>query len=481
MSRKSLWKRYQTTFVMLGLAVTLGGLALVEYQKAAREEVQEQKSGMMIGWEDVSDLASARLERGQDVIEVKKEEGVWNIVSPVKDLGDEFNIEAWITDIGSTKGTKIEAKKDSNGKPIWSEYGLDKNLRTVILRKNDGSEAILQFAEHNAFDGSFFVKYKDEVWVGEKPWVSVLNKSLKHLRSRDIFRHNKTPNQFSFDYPGKTDDFSISKKDEDQWQFLTSPNLEVSSDDVNEWLGALRKVSVVEFLDKLDEKQMNSYRQNKPEFVLKMQWSDQESEQWTVSKHTKKEDRERYYIRINKSSTLFEVDKAFVERFMAHRDYFRNGKPELSIEIENLVSLEFENSEHQHAVLVKNESGQWTLKDDVKGFQFDNSRFENWLTHFSQLEAQVFLNKQQLKGMNKPSMTLKFRLKDKKDLVVYQFGDTFSSNKTFARMNPLVYTNRDGKGFYGVQKESLKALTFDNLLKKVEMKQSSNEGEPIEN
>lgn len=479
MSKKHPLKKYQTTIVMIVLALVMGGVAWHEYKNAQTEKVEERRAAMILGWEDESEYHSARLERDNEAIEVVREDGIWRVTSPVNDLGNDFNIEAWFGDMATEKGQKIDAKKGADGNPLWAEYGLEKNLKKLTVKKTDGTTAVLEFAEHSAYDGSYFLKYNNEVWIGEKPWVSVLNKELKHLRERDIYRHSEDPVGAFFDYPyGKTNDFTLKKTEEDTWVFEDHKDLPVSTKDVKDWFGALRKVSVVDFFDHLSEKEIEkTYNQKNALVKITLHLPGDKKEMWTVSRFTKKDDRQRYYIRLNDSTTVFEADKAFVERFMGSRNYFRDGRPQMAVELEKVTSIKYSDPENSGVVLEKSDSGKWSLKTGVKGYQFDSEQFETWLTSFNKLEAQVFLKKSQLKGMKKPALTLSFQIKDQEKPLEFQFGKDFSSDKTFARLNPLVYTYVNGRGAFGVQKSVVDSLSLDKLLKKDEIKQSSNESE----
>lgn len=474
MSRKHPLKKFQTTIIMTLLALVMGAVAWNEYNNASKEEDEARRAAMILGWEDESQYLSARLERKDEIIEVVRKDGIWRVTSPVDDLGDDFNIESWFSDMATLKGQKIEAKKDAEGHPLWAEYGLDKNLKSLTVKKVDGTTAVLQFAEYSAYDGSYFLKFNNDVWIGEKPWVSVLNKELKHLRERDVYRHKQDPIGFSFDYPdGTSADFMIQWNEDKKWVFDGHlKDLPVSEKDVKDWFGALRKVSVVDYFDHIDEKGMEKdYNQGRPIVKIKLLLGEGAEELWTISK--KKKDRERYYIRLDKSSTIFEADKAFVERFMGSKDYFRDGRPELSVDLEKVVALEYSDTTKKSLRFEKSDSGQWEFKSKVKDYQFDSGQLETWLTKFNELEAMVFLKNRDLKGTKKPGLKVSFELKDSDKPLIFKFGKDFSSDKTFARLNPLVYTEVAGQGAYGVQKSIVDALALDNLLKKIENKSES--------
>ncbi len=332
MSRKHPLKKFQATFIMAFLAVFLGGIVWYEYNSSKKQETKEKQAAMILGWEGKNDYLSARLEQKQEVIEVLRENNIWRIISPVEDLGDDFSIEAWFEDIVTEKGQRIDAKKGADGNPLWSEYGLDNNLKTLTVKRVDGTEAVLQFAEHSAYDGSYYIKYNNDIWVGERSWASVLNKEPKHLRERDIYRHKEDPVGMSFDYPGGAKrDFSIKKNKSHQWVFQGKlKDLPVSEKDVKSWLSDLKKISVINFFDRIDDKKAKRvYRQNQPLVKMSLLLANGKEELWTVSKNKQKGEGESYYIRLNSSSTIFEADKSFIEKLMKSKDYFKGDHPEI--------------------------------------------------------------------------------------------------------------------------------------------------------
>ena len=58
--------------------------------------------------------------------------------------------------------------------------------------------------------------------------------------------------------------------------------------------------------------------------------------------------------------------------------------------------------------------------------------------------------------------------------MAFIFGKDFSSDLTLARYNPLVYTQLNGSGAYGVKKGDVAALSYKNLLNKIEKSETPN-------
>lgn len=461
MKKKSAFKKNQATLVMAALALGLGAFSYYEYQRAQSEQTQTEKAKMLIGWEKDSEYQSAIMEKNGVTIEVAKVDGVWRVLQPLQDLADEFNVEAWLSDMGTEKGAKIEPKRDANGNILWSEYGLDQNTTRLVLKKKNGESAEIHFAAMNAFDGSYFAKLNDQVFIADKPWVSILSRDLKNLRARSVYRKSADPVAISIQYEKPKKVFSLAQK-EGAWAF-DKLNFEVSRDNVEAWVADLKRISSVEFID--NAKKLNEYGLNKPLAIFELTFSDQSQQKWSIGK-VQSADRVRYFIQVSTETPIFEVDSAFAERVLAHEHFFRDGKKPFALELEKVSQLELED-QGQKVALKKSSDGKWQLQEGPKGYKFSEFLVERYFEKLSGLSADVFLTPAQRKDLKTPQKVLKALDASGNLVKKWSFGDEFSSAETLPRNNPLVYASVTGsEDLFGVRKEVLNGLNFDQLLEK---------------
>jgi hypothetical protein len=470
MKKKGFFKTYQGTLIMAVLALGLGAFAFFEYQRGQSEQVQLEKSKMLLGWENESEYQSALLELNGKTFEVNRENGVWRVIQPVKDLGDEFNVEAWLSDIGAEKAQKIEPKRNAGGEVQWAEYGLDKNLTRLVIKKTSGEQAELFFANLNAYDGSFFIRYNGEVYVGEKTWSSILSRDPKHLRSRSVYRINQNPTRISFDYGRGKKSFAL-KSENSEWKF-ESRHWPLAKSNVETWLADLKKIAVVEFVDSVAKD--SDYGLDAPVVRWELEFPDQKRQTWTIGRKMKS-DQPQYFFRISDEAAVFQVDAAFAERVFAHEHYFREGQAPFQLEIEKISKFEWEQGA-QKVVLKKSDAGTWELIEGPKGHSFSAEQWERFLQKVKDLNADVFLSKSEVKGLTKPF--LRMRLLDASGGLVKEmaFGSEFTSDETLPRNNPLVYATVTGDDeALGIRKEVISGLSLEQLLAKEGQTQSPHE------
>ncbi|MEO0337344.1 MAG: DUF4340 domain-containing protein, partial [Pseudomonadota bacterium] len=235
------------TLIFATLAVLMGGLAYFEYENSKEEKVQKEEAAQILKWGNQKFKSAILSRSGQTVLRVEMRDGKWWVTEPVEDFGDQFNITSWIGDVATEKGSKINAKTTANGDIFWAEYGLDRDLTEITLENEKGKLAKISFAKNATFDGQFFARFENQVYVAVRTWAGVFSKSADSMRSRDLFRKKAALDSVAVNFQGSS--YTLLKQESGEWQIAGDESFELDPSAMGSFLRQISGLRVEAFVD----------------------------------------------------------------------------------------------------------------------------------------------------------------------------------------------------------------------------------------
>ncbi|MBI3268099.1 MAG: DUF4340 domain-containing protein [Planctomycetes bacterium] len=245
--------RFSTTFVLLGIALLLGGfIYLFENKWESTDEIlrkREQKHVLEgIGWNDANKL-EIKAPSGELVLERVKEPSDWRIVKPIQYPAEKAAIDSVVNtfEFFSYKG-KIPQEA---GKTLdLSLYGLDKPRGSLVVHyKKDKAEksVTLKFGEKSAVGDQVYLQVEGnpDVYTVEPTLWKNLDKKLTDWRDRTLARFEVFEVEKLLLGVGDTE-LELAKKD-DKWSVVRPYADRADDDKVRELLTQLHDVRVEEF------------------------------------------------------------------------------------------------------------------------------------------------------------------------------------------------------------------------------------------
>ncbi|NQZ02476.1 MAG: DUF4340 domain-containing protein [Bdellovibrionales bacterium] len=285
------------TGVFFVLALVFGGIAYYEYENSKEEKVEKAREAQIIGWGQ-EELVSATLEKSGKLLKVERRDGDWWLVQPFEDMADQFNVNSWAGDIATEKGAKLDAKKTAAGDVFWAEYGLDRDLTILTIENESGDKAVVSFAKNAAFDGQFFSRYKNDVYIAVRPWAGVMAKSADNLRNRDVFRKKSKIEKVRMQVMG--DDYTLIRAEGETWSMQDDESFKFDLNDGTAFGRQLSGLRIESFVDDSSAlKNLKTFGLDKPVGVLTVSMAGQGEQQLQIGKVAKKAGQEddKYYAK----------------------------------------------------------------------------------------------------------------------------------------------------------------------------------------
>lgn len=179
--------KIRTTLILLVLAIALGvWIKYFEIKRPGTAEAQRQ-AGNVVNF-DREDLEGIAIQNGDDRIELRRQQGKWRLIEPVKDQADGAAVDNLISDIdGWLKDGTVPANEVATEKGRLNEYGLvQPKLRMRLIGPNAPPEIF--FGKDAALEGKMYVRLADskDVFIAAQTVRTDISKKPDDFRDRKL-------------------------------------------------------------------------------------------------------------------------------------------------------------------------------------------------------------------------------------------------------------------------------------------------------
>lgn len=437
-------KGFRSTGVTTLIVALIAGFTVWEYRKAQDEGRISEGERAVITYspEQATELI---IDRPTERIHLQKDaKGAWRMSEPAEDLAEVAVVESYIFQLLAARLRVFSEEGDANKAAIdWAAYGLAPPAATIEVVGPSGPQSI-QISSKNAFDGSFFVRQKDELFAGDAGLVQLRDKPSTAFRSRHIWREGDIAVDKVEVRLGK-DSYVLQKKD-GNWTIDPKVSFEIDGNKIDSWIDQIRTFTPADFArETLDEQARKEFLLAKPSATIAVNGDWQVTFGQNLS--------EDVYVHTNKRGTVYKTTVTAANQLRVPKEYFRNGRKAFQFEVEKIRNVEIRTPK-LNATLKKSDSN-WVLENPKDGEELDQTKLADLFGKIRNFDALEFVGNPPNSGIGAPQVVLR----DEKgnELFTLAWGGEFKGNLRFVR------TNLE-KEIVGVAKEKVDNLIDPQLI-----------------
>jgi hypothetical protein len=328
-------------------------------------------------------------------------------------------------------------------KTDWAKYGLQPPASTIEFGAGRDKES-LSISSKNAFDGSFYLRQKDELLVGDTGFAQLNARSSRAFRSRLLWREKGPVEKAEVEL--EKEKYAIAKKD-GAWSLEPKPSYPVDAAKIEAWLDRVQEFKPGEIAaDSADEDQKRAFLLLVPSAKIRLNGD------WLL---TIGQDRAQdVFLYTNRKPTVFKSSVPVLAQIRVPASFFRDGRKPFEFPVEQARTIEIHDGKTVS-----------TLKKGEKGWADEAVSFMQALKG---LEAREFVAPKK-SGIDTPQVLVKDE--SGKVLLSLAWGDDYAAREPYNSGAPLRYarTNLD-KDVMGLPKDKLQALLATVKPEKAEPK-----------
>ena len=450
-------KTYRSTLVMAVLVAAVAGFAFFEYKKGESDEAKKAQEDRVFPEAD-SNFTHIRI--GTDkvaFVEVDKENSIWQMKEPVKDLADDSAIDSLVGDIASQKAKTLDTEGIA---PKWVEYGLDPDQARHVDLATATTKYSLLVSLKPAFDGSSFIRFNDKLMLGSTAWTRIIGKNATDLRNKRFLPAPLNITNLKIETAGKKP--VVLKKEKDRWQFASGEKFPLDESKVDGYISDLKALRALDFVSEdQNKKAMGDAGLVQPKIKVSVDLETKDPSHVDIRVGERKGTAD-LFVATSYRPQIYKVAKTAAEKLVQTADDFRDRKQPFQFDLEQVKGVNVETSLAK--IQIRKEGSQWSLAQPEKGQQLDADRLQDLFGKVKNLEADAFVSGG--KGLKPAKNLIVFTGEGGKEIFKLAWGEEFKQGKDTA---PLYYTQTsNSKDVLGVKTGSLMTLPLQTLVKAVE-------------
>lgn len=264
------------TLLFAMIVAVMAGLAYWDHRRSDNSELSAGEERVLtIARADITGLKYIKPDQ---TFAVQKDSDGFKMTEPVADDADSFAVVELIGHI--VEGKIQKAAEDADVKD-WLAYGLAPGVQIEV---SDAKGTVDRFtvSTKNAFDGSFYLRKGDQLYLGDRNWAHVASRDAVQLRSRKPWR---SKNEIvAVHFRNGTDRGQLSKS-ENGWAIEPAFDLPVDSQRVDKWLAKVREFQAQAIAaDRLDGAK-SQFHLDKPSAEIEFRLKDSMSPvRWSIGR-----------------------------------------------------------------------------------------------------------------------------------------------------------------------------------------------------
>jgi Domain of unknown function (DUF4340) len=405
--------RFRSTLILAILFFALGGyLYFVEFQRAAEES--KKKTLFSFDTDAVTDVKLAYPDRE---INLKRNDGTWQITAPIEAAADETAVKNLVRAIADceVKKTLDDVPKD------LAPFGLDKPSVTVTVHLKDKELPAIRVGKTSPVGFSTYLQRADQakIYLTSSAFKSGMEKQVKDLRDKTILEFkDQDVHSIALQRPAET--LQLEKQDSG-WKIEKPAAYKADEAAVRSLLSSLRSLRAMDFpSEKADD--LAKYGLDQPRLTVVLGiGADKAETTLLVGKEDK--EKKRTYVKVGNRPTIFEVGD------WVYRDFNKNlgdlrDKTILALSKNDVASIEVSHTGGGGFTLKKDAAGKWSI-EGVQG-QPDNAKVEAFLGDLVDLKGYEIADEHPTDltqyGLAAPALTITARDKNGTVLGQARFG-----------------------------------------------------------
>ncbi|MGE0761771.1 MAG: DUF4340 domain-containing protein [Bdellovibrionales bacterium] len=398
----------------VGLAIAMAALAgyayydyVQEQKKTAAQAEQEKILGVK-----AADIHEVRLVRPGETVVLKLVQGQWQMTEPVADAVENETIASHLDTMASERGA--EMPKAKSGSYNWSEYGLNQPGLEAELTKSDGNKVKFAVSSQAAFDGSYYVRLNDRLFLGGGSWARIAEKGSAQLRDKRFWRKQGAIERLIVEtqHPDLKEKMVLVKK-EGKWSQEGKSHL-IDATKVDGYLSALKEIRALDYVaNKADVATLKKYGLDRP--VTKITLGE-----FTASVSAEKDN--AAYVKTSEADAILRLSGHDAGQLKIGSSDVRDGRVPFKMNLEQVRQLQVKAG--QKVQTFKKEGSDWKLDGAKPEQKVQSENLQKVFENISNLEAKSFLPSTQKVGAIKQKV--EFLNGEGKPLLAVEVGEDFT-------------------------------------------------------
>lgn len=434
-------KAFRSTGIMVVLVALLAGYTYYEYKNAA-EDAEIEKGERRIFHLLRDDLEEINLEVNGTETVIRRDGAGWKVTKPVEDVAEQSAVEGFLYTLLTQKGKEFQDEKNPN----WASFGLDAAKMKVAIKGKGKTESML--VGKNAFDGRFYIRVGDDLWMGDIGLAQLLEREPNSFRTRRVYRGPEDVREVEIhlDYAGMKENYALKRTagDKTEWTMTPDPGFPLDSMKIQAWVQKLAGVTGTDFVSEIPK--------GLPSMTAKLG-------EWTI---TFSQDTDGgVYITSNKNPFVYKTAASALTLVRVPRIYFRDGKLPFQFDLEQVREIRVSGKVNESFVR-KDQS--WELKRAAADKELDQEKLIQMVQNIKSLEAADFDAPQSAAGEQQQVDMLGAK---GEVLFSMNWGGEYKSPRIFNKGQELrVVRISGGKIPIGVAKDKLDRLVDSAIIKR---------------
>jgi hypothetical protein len=436
---KQFFGKLRASWLISLMVACLAAYTIIDYRNAQDDGTfaEDERASFSFRNQDIDYLL---IERSVDPVELhRREDGQWHMTQPLVDDVEETSALSFLLSLTSQRVRLFEPEGEKQVDVDWAKFGLAPPA-VKFVAGSKGKKEDLSFGTINAFDGSFYLRQKDELLIGDTGFAQLNARSSKSFRSRAVWREKGPVEKAEVVRDNIT--YTIAKKD-GQWQIEPKPDFQVDTAKIEAWIERVQEFKPADIVkDELTEEDKRSYLLLVPS--AKIQLND--SWQLIIGQNRAQD----VFLYTNRKSTVFKVSSQGVSEIRVGPEFFRDGRKAFDFPVELARSIEIRDG--KISVVLKKTDAGWA---NGKGADVSAAAV-SFMQTLKGLEGLEFGGPPKT-GIASPQILVKD--KDGKDLFTFAWGTEYKARADYNDGAILKYarTNLEQE-VLGISKEKLEYL-----------------------
>ncbi len=364
------------------------------------------------------------------IFHLEKENNFWAVdFKGVKDIADTEQVTEWLGGLKEEEVSLIPhpSFEEEEGEKInWREY-LGSAYRSLHIQTGGKKTMQVDVSDLSAFDGRFFLRKQDRLFLGNLSWAQLLGKPFSYFRSYKLILNTQRPKALRFFLEGgKTLALSQSRFVW-KWDKNHPPLFPLSSDSVEEYWLSLSQLKIHKeaktFPDTPDFRKKRGLL--KPYIRLDIVFPEEEKPQ---SLYLSSKGKEGFYVLSSDRKYIFSLTENEAQKVLPDLKNFRDHRHPFKIPYQKVHFLHLKTETEN--LNIKKRENTWELaseEDKTPGGEnkkLNQKSVTGLLEQVKNLSAEEYFDK-----TFEVSSVLTFKDKEEKPLLKLEFSPPFTNKE----------------------------------------------------
>ena len=454
-------KKFGGTYLMAALALALGGYTYWEFQHAVEGIDPAQGERLAFSFKrDQIDFVELN-SKGQTAT-LEKTGDQWRVTKPMEDLADQSAVESFLFSLAAQRVRTFRGE-DEAADVKWVDYGLQPGGASLELGSK-GKREKLEVGTKNAYDGSFYVRQKEEVLLGDKGLAQLTDRGPNSLRSRRLWREdNAKIERVRIERPDLKQNFEFTKNGAD-WSLSPAPKFAVDKQKLEAWVNKVQDFQPTDIVKEgVEAADKTEHLLVIPSEIVRFTFDKKE---WALTLGQDKAG--DTFVTTSTRPTLYKSSRAQVDPLRITPEYFRDGHAPFNFDVAGVQTVRVVIAKTQREF--KKVGADWKLEHPAEGESLVADKLIQLMTRLHALEGAEFAPVGPKKPEARPPSV---ELLEASGKVVFalSLGEDYKSKVSWNSGRPLraVRTTLESE-VVGVAKADVDRLIDEGLIKKADAK-----------